>query len=88
VRADYEMVGASPFPCHWIYDHSGRHVAKSGLLGFGIREAFGSQTPCGRHRHACSHSTRGLRCRAKDLRPRNGPQSTFERLEARQVLVR
>jgi hypothetical protein len=36
VRADYEMVGASPFPRHWIYDHSGRHVAKSGLLGFGI----------------------------------------------------
>ena len=53
--SDYEMVGASPFPRHWIYDHSGRHVANSGLIQFRdwYREAFGSQT--GRHRHACSH---------------------------------
>jgi hypothetical protein len=34
--SDYEMVGASPFPRHWIYDHSGRHVANSGLIQFRV----------------------------------------------------
>jgi hypothetical protein len=32
----------------WIYDQSGRHVAKSGLIELGlVWEAFGSQTPWG-----------------------------------------
>lgn len=30
--ARHEVVGASPFPRHWIYDHSGRLVEKSGLI--------------------------------------------------------
>jgi hypothetical protein len=29
-RAAYEVVGASPFPRHWIYDHDGKLVAKTG----------------------------------------------------------
>jgi hypothetical protein len=45
----YEVLGASPFPRHWIYDHDGRHVAKSGLMEFEAwwREAFGAHTPWG-----------------------------------------
>ena len=32
--SDFEVVGASPFPRHWIYDHDGRLAAKSGLIDF------------------------------------------------------
>jgi hypothetical protein len=88
--SDYEMVGASPFPRHWIYDQSGRHVAKSGLIEFGAwyREAFGSQTPWGGIdtpaivRPAVSDVEREI----SDLIMGRSP--TFERLEAGQVLVR
>ena len=44
-----EMAGASPFPRHWIYDHRGQLVAKSGLADF--REwsltAYGQHSPWG-----------------------------------------
>jgi hypothetical protein len=30
-RAEYAMVGASPFPRHWVYDAAGHLVLKSGL---------------------------------------------------------
>jgi hypothetical protein len=86
----YERVGASPFPRHWIYDQSGRHVAKSGLSEFRAwhREAFGSQTPWGGIdtpaliRPAVSDVERQI----SDLVMGRSP--TFERLEAGQALVR
>jgi hypothetical protein len=38
IRADgssgFEVVGASPFPRHWVYDQAGRLAAKSGLIDF------------------------------------------------------
>jgi CRP-like cAMP-binding protein len=42
-------VGASSFPRHWVYDHSGRLVAKSGFIDHDSwwREAFGTHTPWG-----------------------------------------
>jgi CRP-like cAMP-binding protein len=45
----YEVVGASPFPRHWIYDHTGALVAKTGLIDFTRwqRSAFGRHTPWG-----------------------------------------
>jgi hypothetical protein len=45
----HELVGASPFPRHWIYDHGQRLVQKSGLVDFKdwSRRAFGSHTPWG-----------------------------------------
>ncbi len=33
-EADFELVGASPFPRHWIYDTQGDLKAKSGLIDF------------------------------------------------------
>jgi hypothetical protein len=30
----FEVVGASSFPRHWIYDHAGRLAAKTGLIDF------------------------------------------------------
>jgi Cyclic nucleotide-binding domain len=33
-RSEPALVGASPFPRHWIYDHTGRVVATSGVVDF------------------------------------------------------
>jgi hypothetical protein len=48
-RVERDVVGASTFPRHWIYDHAGRLCAKSGLIDFTqwYREAFGRHTPWG-----------------------------------------
>jgi hypothetical protein len=53
IRADgsseFEVVGASSFPRHWIYDDSGKLAAKSGLIDFKkwYQEAFDDHTPWG-----------------------------------------
>jgi hypothetical protein len=45
----HELVGASPFPRHWIYDHQGRLVEKSGVIDFGkwFNHSYGDRTPWG-----------------------------------------
>jgi len=47
--SSHELVGASPFPRHWIYDHDGRLVEKSGSIDFGkwFNHSFGDRTPWG-----------------------------------------
>jgi hypothetical protein len=47
--SDSEVAGASPFPRHWVYDHQGNLVSKSGLIDFKkwYHEAFGEHTPWG-----------------------------------------
>ncbi|HET7722251.1 MAG TPA: hypothetical protein VFK43_19945, partial [Acidimicrobiales bacterium] len=51
IRADgtseWEVPGASPFPRHWIYDHTGALAAKTGMIDFEqwYRTAFGRHTP-------------------------------------------
>lgn len=53
IRADgsseHDLVGASTFPRHWIYDRNGDLVAKSGTIDFKAwyREAHGERTPWG-----------------------------------------
>jgi hypothetical protein len=44
-----ELVGASPFPRHWLYDEAGKLTAKSGMIEFGswYRKAFGRHSPWG-----------------------------------------
>jgi hypothetical protein len=32
--SDFEVIGASSFPRHWVYDHAGRLAAKTGLIDF------------------------------------------------------
>jgi hypothetical protein len=46
---DFELVGASSFPRHWVYDSDGKLSAKAGLADFKdwYRHAFGSRTPWG-----------------------------------------
>ena len=53
IRADgsseHELVGASPFPRHWIYDSAGMLAEKAGTIDFKAwaREAHGDRTPWG-----------------------------------------
>ncbi len=46
---EHEVLGASAFPRHWIYDPGGQLVQKSGLLDFKdwSRHAYGARTPWG-----------------------------------------
>jgi hypothetical protein len=47
--SDHEVVGASPFPRHWIYDRDGNLAHKAGTIDFKkwYREAHGERTPWG-----------------------------------------
>ena len=47
--SDHELVGASPFPRHWIYDREGKLVHKAGTIDFKTwyRQAHGDRTPWG-----------------------------------------
>ena len=47
--SSHELIGASPFPRHWIYDHDGRLVEKSGVIDFTtwFNDSFGDRTPWG-----------------------------------------
>ncbi|HSO97266.1 MAG TPA: cyclic nucleotide-binding domain-containing protein [Acidimicrobiia bacterium] len=55
IRSDgsssFEVVGASQFPRHWIYDDQGHLAAKAGLADFSewYRSSFGKHTPWGDH---------------------------------------
>ena len=45
----YELIGASPFPRHWIYDAEGTLVQRSGVVDFTkwFNDSFGDHTPWG-----------------------------------------
>jgi Cyclic nucleotide-binding domain len=47
--SEHQLVGASPFPRHWIYDNDGKLVQKSGTIDFEqwYRESHGDNTPWG-----------------------------------------
>jgi hypothetical protein len=88
-RSEPRLVGASSFPRHWVYDHRGRLVAKSGYIDHDTwwREAFGSHTPWGAEDSApivtAVESTleRQLSVAVIDAKPQ------FRRLQAGRTLV-
>jgi Cyclic nucleotide-binding domain len=47
--SDVDLLGASKFPRHWVYDAEGKLVAKAGLADFKdwYRSSFGKHTPWG-----------------------------------------
>ena len=47
--AEGRLVGASPFPRHWVFDSDGMLIAKTGLIDFTAwyKHAFGDHTPWG-----------------------------------------
>ena len=48
-HSEFELMAASPFPRHWIYDDTGELAQKSGTVDFKTwyRESHGDQTPWG-----------------------------------------
>jgi hypothetical protein len=48
-RSEHEVLGASPFPRHWVYGHDGKLAQKSGKIDFKswYKEAFGKHSPWG-----------------------------------------
>jgi hypothetical protein len=48
-RSEHEVLGASPFPRHWVYGHDGKLAQKSGTIDFKAwyKEAFGKHSPWG-----------------------------------------
>jgi hypothetical protein len=87
---EQRLTGASSFPRHWVYDHTGRLVAKSGFIDYDTwwREAFGTHTPWGDEESAPivtaveSALERQLSVAVIDAKPR------FRRLQAGRTLVR
>jgi hypothetical protein len=87
--AEPRLVGASSFPRHWVYDHTGRLVAKSGFIDHDSwwREAFGAHTPWGAEDSAPvvtaveSALERQLSVAVIDAKPQ------FRRLQAGRTLV-
>ena len=49
--SQHELVGASRFPRHWVYDEAGELVAKSGVIDFKawFDDSFGEHTPWGKY---------------------------------------
>jgi Cyclic nucleotide-binding domain len=47
--SSHELVGASAFPRHWVYDDAGNLVQKSGVIDFNawFNDSFGQRTPWG-----------------------------------------
>jgi len=47
--SSHELVGASQFPRHWVYDDAGNLVQKSGVIDFTkwFNDSFGQRTPWG-----------------------------------------
>ena len=47
--SEFELIGASAFPRHWLYNQSGKLVLQTGLTDFTtwINDAFGERTPWG-----------------------------------------
>jgi hypothetical protein len=47
--SDHELIGASQFPRHWLYDNGGELVQKAGTIDFKswYRESHGEHTPWG-----------------------------------------
>jgi len=89
-KVEQRLTGASSFPRHWVYDHAGRLVAKSGFIDYDSwwREAFGTHTPWGDEESAPivtaveSALERQLSVAVIDAKPR------FRRLQAGRTLVR
>jgi CRP-like cAMP-binding protein len=87
--AEPRLAGASSFPRHWIYNHTGRLVAKSGFIDHETwwREAFGTHTPWGAEESAPvvtaveSALERQLSVAIIDAKPQ------FRRLQAGRTLV-
>ena len=89
--SEYELVGASPFPRHWIYDSEGKLVQKSGMVDFKTwyREAYEKNTPWGEQDSAAVVSAveSGLERQLSQAIMENYPKLERKTIEAGEILV-
>jgi hypothetical protein len=89
--ASHELTGASPFPRHWIYDHEGRLVHKSGLIDFKkwFNDSFADHTPWGAYDSPALVSTveSALEREMSTLIMRGGEKPKIRRLPAGARLI-
>jgi hypothetical protein len=91
-RAESELVGASRFPRHWVYDDQGAVVHKSGLTDFKhwYRSSFGRETPWGdvESRALVTAVETALERRLSEQVMHGGKRPTIRKLEPGATLVR
>jgi hypothetical protein len=90
-RNEWELVGASTFPRHWIYDNEGKLTAKAGLTDFKEwwRHSFGDHTPWGDQDSPALVTTveTALERELSTLIMRGGKKPKVRKLKEGQVLV-
>jgi len=91
-RVERTVIGASPFPRHWIYDEAGRLCSKSGVIDFTqwAREDFWNATPWG-DRESPAVVTEVETALERELSHtimRGGARPSIRSLKADEVLVR
>jgi hypothetical protein len=88
---EFELIGASHFPRHWIYDHKGRVTAKTGLVDFDYwyRNSFGERTPWGDQESQAlvTAAETALERRLSVDLMRRGRERTFLSVDAGEALV-
>jgi hypothetical protein len=86
-----ELVGASPFPRHWVYDDKGDLTHKTGLIDFKewYRKAFDKHTPWG-DEDSPAYVTTVTTALERDLSVRvmrDGAKPSYKKLKEGEVLV-
>jgi hypothetical protein len=89
--ATHALVGASPFPRHWVYDDAGRLVQKSGLIDFKtwFKDSFGAHTPWGEYDSPAIMSAveSEMERQMSAAIMRGGPKPTIRMLQPGEALV-
>jgi len=96
VRSDgsarQRLIGASPFPRHWLYDSNGRLVEKASLTRFQLwmQSVFGSHTPWGGYDEApeVSQPESQLERSLSERVMQGGAQPSIRKLLVGELLIR
>jgi hypothetical protein len=92
-RAEHEVVSASPFPRHWIYDSASQLVAKSGFIDFRTwaETHVGDHSPWGDLTEAGAHVTEVETALERELSlqiMRSGEKPALRKLGSGELLTR
>ena len=90
-RVEGQLVGASSFPRHWVYDNDGRLMAKSAVIDYKhwLKDSFGEHTPWGDVDSPAFVSTveTALERQLSETLMRDGKTPKVRKLAAGEVLV-
>jgi hypothetical protein len=89
--SSHALIGASPFPRHWVYDDAGKLVQKSSVVDFNtwFNDSFGDRTPWGEYDSPAIVSSveSAMERRLSGLIMHGGDKPKTRRLEAGETLV-